>query len=103
MLARAAFIFAGTLLLGAAMATLLLLYHEPTYKGRTLEHWIKANSQSPADPAAREAIVFITTNAAPCLHLKHQGQRLSAPAESSAPHSWTLQSHCDSLFTKPTF
>jgi hypothetical protein len=65
MLARAAFIFAGTLLLGAAMATLFLLYHEPTYKGRRLEHWIKVNSRSPDDPAAREAIVFITTNSAP--------------------------------------
>jgi hypothetical protein len=67
MLARAAFIFAGTMLLGAAIVTLLLLYQEPTYKGRTLEHWIKANSQNPAEPAAHEAIVFITTNSAPVL------------------------------------
>src|SRR5207249_1152837 len=59
---RAAYIFAVVMRLAVAIAALLLRKDEPRYKGRTLEQWIKVNSQRPDDPEAREAIVIITTN-----------------------------------------
>jgi hypothetical protein len=51
-------------------AAAILLYRgdtEPSYEGRTLAQWIKANSQAPGEREVHEAIVSITTNFAPVL------------------------------------